>query len=70
MEADWTQESKDAGAVESHGKYISAIYRHMQILIAAELAPFRIGERAVYFSDGYRGSRADHAEGAERGAAH
>lgn len=49
MEADWTQESKDAGAVESHGKYISAIYRHMQILIAAELAPFRIGSGQYIF---------------------
>ncbi|WP_227872188.1 MarR family winged helix-turn-helix transcriptional regulator [Paenibacillus albus] len=28
---------------ESHGQYISAIYRHMQILIASELAPYRIG---------------------------
>ena len=49
MEADWTQESKDAGAVESHGKYISAIYRHMQILIAAEMAPFRIGSGQYIF---------------------
>ena len=47
MEADWTQESK--GAVESHGKYISAIYRHMQILIAAEMAPFRIGSGQYIF---------------------
>ena len=47
MEAGWTQESK--GAVESHGKYISAIYRHMQILIAAEMAPFRIGSGQYIF---------------------
>jgi DNA-binding MarR family transcriptional regulator len=49
MEADWAQESKGAGAVESHGKYISAIYRHMQILIAAEMAPFRIGSGQYIF---------------------
>jgi DNA-binding MarR family transcriptional regulator len=47
LEADWAQESK--GAVESHGKYISAIYRHMQVLIAAELAPFRIGSGQYIF---------------------
>ncbi|RED55746.1 MarR family winged helix-turn-helix transcriptional regulator [Cohnella lupini] len=47
MEADWTDETK--GAVESHGKYISAIYRHMQILIAAELAPYRIGSGQYIF---------------------
>jgi DNA-binding MarR family transcriptional regulator len=35
--------------VESYGKYISAIYRHMQILIAAELAPFRIGSGQYIF---------------------
>lgn len=28
---------------ESYGKYISAIYRYLQILISSELAPFRIG---------------------------
>ena len=40
---------KGCGAVESHGKYISAIYRHMQILIAAEMAPFRIGSGQYIF---------------------
>lgn len=34
---------------ESYGKYISAIYRHMQILIAARLAPFRIGSGQYIF---------------------
>ncbi|WNC16980.1 MarR family transcriptional regulator [Brevibacillus brevis] len=34
---------KDERATESHGQYISAIYRHMQVLISAELAPYRIG---------------------------
>ncbi|SEC22874.1 MarR family winged helix-turn-helix transcriptional regulator [Paenibacillus sp. GP183] len=34
---------------ESYGKYISAIYRHFQILIAAELAPFRIGSGQYIF---------------------
>ncbi|MEX1030239.1 MAG: MarR family winged helix-turn-helix transcriptional regulator [Paenibacillaceae bacterium] len=28
---------------ESYGKYVSAIYRHLQILLSAELAPYRIG---------------------------
>jgi DNA-binding MarR family transcriptional regulator len=35
--------------VESYGKYISAIYRHLQILIAAELASFRIGSGQYIF---------------------
>jgi DNA-binding MarR family transcriptional regulator len=35
--------------VESHGQYISAIYRHMQILISAELAPYRIGSGQYIF---------------------
>ncbi|XID93261.1 MarR family winged helix-turn-helix transcriptional regulator [Paenibacillaceae bacterium WGS1546] len=47
MEMNWAGESKDA--VESHGKYISAINRHMQILIAAELAEFRIGSGQYIF---------------------
>lgn len=47
MKEDWAQQFK--GATESHGKYISAIYRHMQILIAAELAPFRIGSGQYIF---------------------
>ncbi|QGQ99348.1 MarR family transcriptional regulator [Paenibacillus psychroresistens] len=36
-------------AVESYGKYISAIYRHLQILITTELAPFRIGSGQYIF---------------------
>ncbi len=35
--------------MESHGKYISAIYRHMQVLITAELAPYRIGSGQYIF---------------------
>lgn len=34
---------------ESHGQYISAIYRHMQVLISAELAPYRIGSGQYIF---------------------
>jgi DNA-binding MarR family transcriptional regulator len=34
---------------ESYGKYISAIYRHLQILITARLAPFRIGSGQYIF---------------------
>lgn len=34
---------------ESYGKYISAIYRHLQILISAELAPYRIGSGQYIF---------------------
>lgn len=37
------------GAAESHGQYISAIYRHMQVAIAAELAPYRIGSGQYIF---------------------
>ncbi|MBD3922021.1 winged helix-turn-helix transcriptional regulator [Paenibacillus sp. PR3] len=36
-------------AVESHGQYISAIYRHMQVVISAELAPYRIGSGQYIF---------------------
>lgn len=36
-------------ATESHGQYISAVYRHMQILITAELAPYRIGSGQYIF---------------------
>jgi DNA-binding MarR family transcriptional regulator len=43
----WRQ--NDEGATESHGQYISAIYRHMQILISAELAPYRIGSGQYIF---------------------
>ena len=35
--------------MESHGKFISAIYRHMQVLISAELAPYRIGSGQYIF---------------------
>lgn len=35
--------------MESYGKYISAIYRHLQILISAELAPYRIGSGQYIF---------------------
>lgn len=34
---------------ESHGQYISAIYRHMQILISSELQPYRIGSGQYIF---------------------
>ncbi|MFD1956365.1 MarR family winged helix-turn-helix transcriptional regulator [Paenibacillus thailandensis] len=34
---------------ESHGQYISAIYRHMQVLISSELAPYRIGSGQYIF---------------------
>lgn len=40
--ADRTQE-------ESHGQIISAIYRHMQVLISSELAPYRIGSGQYIF---------------------
>ncbi|MFS0725229.1 MarR family winged helix-turn-helix transcriptional regulator [Paenibacillus sp. 1P07SE] len=42
----------DAGsvpAVESAGKYVGAIYRHLQILIADELKPYRIGSGQYIF---------------------
>ena len=47
MSEHWSQ--NDKGAEESHGPYISAIYRHMQVLISAELAPFRIGSGQYIF---------------------
>ncbi|MEW9699517.1 MarR family winged helix-turn-helix transcriptional regulator [Paenibacillus sp. SI8] len=47
MSEHWRQNGK--GAAESHGPYISAIYRHMQILISAELAPYRIGSGQYIF---------------------
>ena len=34
---------------DSAGKFISAIYRHLQIIIAAELEPFRIGSGQFIF---------------------
>ncbi|AJY74627.1 MarR family winged helix-turn-helix transcriptional regulator [Paenibacillus beijingensis] len=39
----------DKGGEESHGQFISAIYRHMQVLISAEVAPFRIGSGQYIF---------------------
>ncbi|MCM3629661.1 MarR family winged helix-turn-helix transcriptional regulator [Paenibacillus glycanilyticus] len=36
-------------ASESHGPYISAIYRHMQVHISAELAPYQIGSGQYIF---------------------
>ncbi|MFC5528240.1 MarR family winged helix-turn-helix transcriptional regulator [Cohnella yongneupensis] len=47
MKDDWAV--PHGHSVESHGKYISAIYRHMQVLIAAELAPYRIGSGQYIF---------------------
>jgi DNA-binding MarR family transcriptional regulator len=47
VDGDWLGSPKDS--TESYGKYISAIYRHLQILIAAELAPFRIGSGQYIF---------------------
>jgi DNA-binding MarR family transcriptional regulator len=37
------------GRAGSHGQLISAIYRHMQVLIASELAPYRIGSGQYIF---------------------
>ncbi|WP_232242974.1 MarR family winged helix-turn-helix transcriptional regulator [Paenibacillus sp. GSMTC-2017] len=39
----------DKHETESHGQYISAIYRHMQVLISAELEPYRIGSGQYIF---------------------
>lgn len=47
MEDRWPRASTDA--LESHGKYISAIYRHQQILIATQLQPYRIGSGQYIF---------------------
>ncbi|MFB4323329.1 MarR family transcriptional regulator [Priestia sp. BR_2] len=47
MSEHWRQPEK--GETESHGQYIAAIYRHMQILISAELAPYRIGSGQYIF---------------------
>lgn len=47
MSEHWSQ--NNVGAAESHGQYISAIYRHMQILISAELAPYRVGSGQYIF---------------------
>lgn len=47
MSEHWEREDK--GAAESHGQYISAIYRHMQVLISAELSPYRIGSGQYIF---------------------
>ncbi|TVX99109.1 MarR family winged helix-turn-helix transcriptional regulator [Cohnella terricola] len=46
MSEHWQRNDKEA---ESHGQYISAINRHMQILISAELAPYRIGSGQYIF---------------------
>ena len=40
---------EDHARVESHGQIISAIYRHMQVLISSELAPYRIGSGQYIF---------------------
>ncbi len=47
MSENWRQHDK--GGEESHGQLISAIYRHMQVLISAEMAPFRIGSGQYIF---------------------
>ncbi|WP_248930199.1 MarR family winged helix-turn-helix transcriptional regulator [Paenibacillus hamazuiensis] len=47
MSEHWKPNNKSVA--ESHGQYISAIYRHMQILISAELAPYRIGSGQYIF---------------------
>lgn len=47
MSEHWKQE--DGEKAESHGQYISAIYRHMQVLIASELSPYRIGSGQYIF---------------------
>lgn len=39
----------EKNSTESHGHYISAIYRHMQMLISSELAPYRIGSGQYIF---------------------
>lgn len=46
MSEHWKQ---NENLTESHGQYISAIYRHMQVLISAELAPYRIGSGQYIF---------------------
>jgi DNA-binding MarR family transcriptional regulator len=35
--------------IESYGRYVSAIYRHLQILITARLAQYRIGSGQYIF---------------------
>ncbi|SFE80463.1 DNA-binding transcriptional regulator, MarR family [Paenibacillus catalpae] len=47
MSGHWNKGHEHAS--ESHGQYISAIYRHMQVLISAELAPYRIGSGQYIF---------------------
>lgn len=47
MNEHWSPDNKDS--TESHGQYISAIYRHMQILISAELQPYQIGSGQYIF---------------------
>ncbi|MGG1551593.1 MarR family winged helix-turn-helix transcriptional regulator [Paenibacillus ferrarius] len=41
--------SRDHRTEASHGQYISAIYRHMQVIISTELAPYRIGSGQYIF---------------------
>ncbi|CAN7622312.1 MarR family winged helix-turn-helix transcriptional regulator [Paenibacillus sp. LjRoot56] len=48
MSHQWSP-NNDGIPTESHGQYISAIYRHMQIAISAELAPYRIGSGQYIF---------------------
>jgi DNA-binding MarR family transcriptional regulator len=48
MSQQWSH-NDDGKPTESHGQYISAIYRHMQIAISAELAPYRIGSGQYIF---------------------
>jgi len=47
LNENWRQH--DIVGEESHGQFVSAIYRHMQVLISAELAPFRIGSGQYIF---------------------
>lgn len=49
LDGDVDGDDESAATAESHGQYISAIYRHMQVVIAAELAPYRIGSGQYIF---------------------
>ncbi|MFC4776023.1 MarR family winged helix-turn-helix transcriptional regulator [Paenibacillus sp. GCM10023252] len=49
MDVDAEEEYSTSSTVESYGKYVSAIYRNLQILITAELAPYRIGSGQYTF---------------------
>ncbi|WP_233531729.1 MarR family winged helix-turn-helix transcriptional regulator [Paenibacillus alkalitolerans] len=46
---DQNSKQPPCGGVESPGKYISAIYRHMQILITSRLEQYRIGSGQYIF---------------------